>query len=292
MSSMAPAPERDSLAALRRRIAEIEGRGIPAGEPVAEEIAAPSLAPRRGGNVLPFGVPGLDAMLRGGLRRNALHELRGEASRNGAATGFALALAARLARRDDRPVLWIAEGPAAREAGDLYAPGLAAFGLAPERLILVRVGKPAEALWVFEEGLRCRGLALVAAEIRGYPTVLDLTASRRLALRARDSGVMGLLVRQTDRSEPGAAQTRWQVTPRPAAITDGYAAGIGRPAWRLRLERNRRGATGTIDLEWDHARHGFTVPDTTVPRAVAAAAPDRSDPPAAAGQVVAFRTAS
>jgi len=291
---MASAPERDGLAGLRQRIAEIEGRGIPADRPVAETVAEESdtrtLAPRRGGNVLPFGVPGLDAMLRGGLRRNALHELRGEASRNGAATGFALALAARLARRDDRPVLWIAEGSAAREAGNLYAPGLAAFGLAPERLILVRVGKPAEALWVFEEGLRCRGLAFVAAEIRGYPAVLDLTASRRLALRARDSGVMGLLVRQTDRSEPGAAQTRWQVTPRPAAITDGYAAGIGRPAWRLRLERNRRGATGTIDLEWDHARRSFT--DAAVPRAVAAASPDRPGPPAAVGQVVAFRSAS
>ena len=84
-------------------------------------------------------------------------------------------------------------------------------------------------------------------EIRGNPRLLDLTASRRLALRAAEAGVMGLLLRQTDRPEPGAATTRWLVAPRPAAATDDFPAGIGNPAWRLVLERNRHGATGTFD---------------------------------------------
>ncbi|MHA1549126.1 MAG: ImuA family protein, partial [Alphaproteobacteria bacterium] len=189
---------RDGLARLRRRIATIEGRGIlpesaaRAGLSVGEGgVRSTMLSPRRGGGMLPFRVARLDACLGGGLRRDGLHEIRGEASRNGAATGFALALAARLAAQDDRPILWIMEAAAGREAGQPYGAGLDRLGLDAHRVVLVSVRTPVDALWVFEEGLRCRGLAAVMAEIRGHPRLLDLTASRRLALRARDSGVMG-----------------------------------------------------------------------------------------------------
>ena len=51
---------------------------------------------------------------------------------------------------------------------------------------------------------------------------LDLTASRRLALRARESGVLGLLLRQAGPAEPGAALTRWLVSPRPAGTLDDF----------------------------------------------------------------------
>ena len=56
--------------------------------------------------------------------------------------------------------------------------------------------------------------AAVFAEIRGHPRRLDLTASRRLALRARKGGVMGLLLRHAAVSEPGAETTRWPRTGR------------------------------------------------------------------------------
>src|SRR5690606_30942316 len=149
------------------------------------------------------------------------------------ALGFATALLARLALRDDRPVLCIAEESALREGGHPHGPGLDQFGLAAARLVVVETRRPEEALWVFEEGLRCTGLAAVLCELRGRPRALDLTASRRLALRARESGVTGLLLRQAAAAEPGAARTRWRAAPSPAGTFDGFPEGIGRPAWRL-----------------------------------------------------------
>ena len=292
----------DTFARLRRRIAEIEGRPIICDSAEAERqtppfpLAGESLPPTRSGGwgggyghatdthhsigPLPLAVPALDRLLAGGLSRDALHELRSDTTRDAAAaTGFAAALIARLATIDRRPVLWVAEASALREAGLPYGAGLDRFGTDSSRLVLVRVNKPAEALWVFEEGLSCRGLAAVLAEIRGNPRVLDLTATRRLALRAEGSGVMGLLLRQSGEAQANAAETRWSVAPLPAAVSDDYPAGIGRPAWRLTLERNRHGSTGTADVEWDHDRRVFAAAGRPAhPRSVAAAAFDRPHP--------------
>jgi len=268
---------------------------------------------------LPFAIPRLDRILGGGLRRAALHEIRSGESRDAAsATGFAVGVLSLLtqhqeARRTEGPtgkhqearserqratgkkIMWIVESAAAHEAGFPYAAGLRRFGLSPARLIVVRVTKPGDALWVFEEGLRCRGLAAVVAEIRGNPRQLDLTASRRLALRAGAHGVMGLLLRQTAHVGPGAAATRWLVAPRPAATTDDYPEGIGNPAWRLTLERNRSGATGVFDLEWDHELGTFaeSAPAGAAHSLPVAALPaDRPPPPADVRQDVALDRAS
>jgi protein ImuA len=298
---------REMYAQLARRIAEIEGRPRPedgAGSVSAiipptgpEAHPAPArqlLSPRRGGAVLPLGIAGLDRQLGGGMRRNALHEIRAAETRDAsAAGGFAMALLARLAACDDRPVLLVIEEEAAREGGQPYGPGLDQFGLDPARLVVVRTRRPEETLWVFEEGLRCAGLAAVLGELRGHPKTLDLTASRRLALRARESGVMGLLLRQAAAAEPGAAMTRWRVSPRPAASVDDFTEGIGRPVWRLDLERNRAGPAGRFDLEWDHGALRFAIAADAPALLVAGAALplDRPHLAHAPGTVVALRRA-
>jgi protein ImuA len=208
--------------------------------------------------MLPLGLPALDALLGGGLQRAALHEIRSETTpESGAQTGFAVALLARLAAADPRPVLWVEEETALHEAGHPYGPGLAAFGIDPGRLILIAARRADEALWVLEEGLRCPGLAAAVGVLRGHPRALDLTGHRRLALRARAHGVTGLLLRQAGSAEPGASLTRWRVGVRPAGTIDGYAAGVGRPAFRLDLEKNRLGPTGSFDVEWDHESRRF-----------------------------------
>jgi protein ImuA len=287
---------RKDIARLKRRIAEIEGHfpGLAMGEKVSDSgglvrETAP-FRPRRSG-LLPLGIASLDAALGGGARRNALHEIRGSLPEIGAATGFASALLSLIPEK--RPILWILEASSAREGGFPYGPGLERFGLDPARLILVRVRRPGEALWTFEEGLRCRGLAAAFAEIRGNPRKLDLTASRRLALRAGESGVMGLLLRQSGAPEPGAALTRWHVLPQPSAPPADFPAGIGHSAWRLSLERNRSGVTGVFDLEWDHGQHRF-IPARlpALPFARPALAADRPDPQAAPGPLVARRRAA
>ncbi len=278
------------FARLARRIAEIEGRPGPEdrrqrAEDRKEAVSAllvrsPSSVVRPLPSVLPLGIAEVDRLLAGGLRRNALHEVRSETTREAsAATGFAAAILARLAVQDDRPVLFVIEAAAEEEGGMLYGPGLDRFGLAAKRLVIVDTRRPVEMLWVFEEGLRCAGLAAVVGELRGHPRALDLTASRRLALRARESGVMGLLLRQAGAAEPGAASTRWRVAPRPAATIDDFASGIGRPVWRLALERNRAGATGGFDLEWDHGTRSFAIAGRNAPALPVAVAPLSRDGP-------------
>lgn len=274
---------------------EIEGRQQTAADGKANTAAAfrrlsSVFRPPSSGPVLPFGLPRLDAVLGGGLRRAAIHEIHCGESRNaGMTTGFAVAVLSRLAAGDRRPLLWVVEATSANESGFPYAAGLARFGLPSDRLIVARVKKPVDALWVFEEGLRCRGLSAVLAEIAGNPRQLDLTASRRLALRAGEHSIMGLLLRQSGNPRPSAAATRWLVTPRPAATTDDYPAGIGNPSWRLTLERNRYGATGVFDVEWNHERGTFVAaagPAHSVP--VAAVSSDRPSAPADIGEVVAL----
>jgi len=241
------------------------------------------------GGLLPFAIPRLDTLLGGGLKRAALHELRAAESRDAAAmTGFATALLMRLSADTRRPVLWIVEQTATIESGFLYGGGLRHFGIDPARLIVVRVTRAIDALWVFEEGLRSAGLAAVVAEIHGNPRQLDLTASRRLALRSAEHAVTGLLLRQSSRPIPGAASTRWLVTPLPAAPDAIDPEGIGAPVWRLTLERNRQGATGTIDVEWDHDHRCFLAADTAHPRPLASPSRDRPPPPPDAGKVVAL----
>ncbi len=271
--------EQAQLNALRREIAFIEGR--PAGlsgeafnalSPLrfpghARENRNP-LAPaqrveRDVRDRLSFGVPDLDQQLGGGLPLAALHEIRcSETRETGALTGFAAALLARLLSQQSKPILWIEEEMALSEAGLPFGGGLAGFGLDPNRLIVIRARRAEDALWTLEEGLRCNGLGAVLATIRASPQALDLTTSRRLALRASKHGVMGLLLRQASAAEPGAATTRWQISARPAGLMHGFAEGVGRPAWRAELEKSRLGPIGRFELEWDHARKRFDEPAT------------------------------
>ncbi len=105
----------ETFAQLRRHIAAL-GETKPLMGKEGERTAsshvaharAPPLAPRRAGATLPFAIPKLDALLAGGLRCAALHELRVAESRDAAAmTGFAAAILARLGENDPRPILWI-----------------------------------------------------------------------------------------------------------------------------------------------------------------------------------------
>jgi len=132
------------LSALREQVRRLE-RGVGAGR------------------TLPFGVAALDAALPGGgLALGALHEVMGAGpdEEDGAvAAAFAAGILARLARTEGTPILWCLG------ADDLYAPALAAYGLAPERLLLARCRSDEDILWAMEEGLRSAVLAAVIGEV-------------------------------------------------------------------------------------------------------------------------------
>lgn len=313
MASAATA--RGVLCRLRRDIARIEGRLAEADRLafVSEDLGASedraaggrfaaadrgvgegsdAVAGQSGGPTRPagglaerfsLGLPALDAVLGGGLAGAALHEIRAAQSRDApAASGFALALVARLCAQQDaaadgtmKPpgktldripdILWISEAGSRHEAGALHAPGLAALGLDPGRIVEVAARRPGEALWAFEAGLACAGLAAVICQVRrsherGPDKAFDLAATRRLALKAREAGVCGLLVRLAAPAEPSAAQTRWRVVAAPSGPAGFFADGIGRTAWRLRLEKNRGGRSGAFTVEWNAHEQCFTEP--------------------------------
>ena len=259
---MGPASPQPTLNRLRQTLAGID----------------PSNAARLTGHECVVGLaPSIDAVLGGGLACGMLHELAPPAPvQLGAASGFGLAVAARAAG-DRRQVLWISTDYAAGEGGDPYGPGLDLFGLASARLLLLRVPKPADVLWAMEEGLRCRALACVVAELTGEGEVADLTATRRLALAARDGASarnsgLGLLIRHKATDMPSAAATRWQIAAAPS-VPDAYG-GLGRARFDLSLRKNRRGPPGRWIVEWDHHERAF---QQAVSVGVAAAAFDRPD---------------
>ena len=170
------------------------------------------------GAPLALGHPVIDGALGGGLSTGALHEVAAaREAETAAASGFALALAARMtswqgataignscdarARNDERAVsvtsgrhvLWIAEDLSLAENGAPYGPGLDGIGIAPERLITVAAARERDVLWAMEEALRCRAVGMVIGEMR--PRDIDQVATRRLALAAAAGNALGLILR-------------------------------------------------------------------------------------------------
>ena len=276
----ATAMAQETLCALRRQIARIEG--VPAArlEPPAQ-ARGPQMADdgkaivlRENGCAAPLppgmrfgaaqtmatGMADFDALLGGGLPLAALTEIIAADTRDsGAAAGFALALALIAmadAKDQDKLLLWIGEEEALREAGRLHAPGLAAaFDLAPHRLLFARSGRIADTLWIAEEAARLSALGAVILEIRGNPRRLDLTATRRLHRRAAIAGRPVLLVRQAGVPEPTAAPVRLRVTAAPAAERTilGYPqpGSIGRPVFAVTVDKSPAARPGSIAMEWN-----------------------------------------
>jgi protein ImuA len=220
-----------------------------------EKIRRIEAGNRRDVAVLPFDVPGIDARLPGGgLALGALHEVAGGG--NGALDGAAAALfAAGIAARSKGQVLWCV----IRQ--DLFAPGIAQAGLAPDRVVYAEAGDDKEVLACFEEGLRHGGLGSVIAEIGR----LTMTNSRRLQLAAESSGTLGIALRrwrrQSDAAEFGqltAASTRWRITVLPSVPLP--VPGVGRARWLVELIRCRAGDSADFEVEACDAQGRLALP--------------------------------
>lgn len=156
----------------------------------------------------------------------------------GAAAGFVLSIAGRLARESRRPVLWAAEDFALAEQGGPYGPGLAAYGLGLTDLVLVRTAKQLDLWRVMEEAIRSRAFAAIIGEPaslagRDLPSLI-----RRLTFAAQTHGSSALLLRPPSRA-PFLAPSplRFEVAARPAAADPDFPLARplpGRPAWRVR----------------------------------------------------------
>jgi protein ImuA len=235
-----------ALAELRERIEKLEGR------------------PASKRDVLPFGVEPMDNHLPGGgLALGALHEVAGGG--NGAIDGAAAALfVAGIVARTKGKVLWCVTRQ------DLFAPAIAAVGLAPGRVIYVEGGDEQAVLDCFEEGLRHGGLGAIVAEVAR----LSMTASRRLQLAAESSGTIGIAIRRwrrhseaADFGQPTAAVTRWRVSVLPSRPLP--VPGVGRARWHVELIRCRAGEAADFEVEACDAKGRLAVFSDLVDRSSA-----------------------
>ncbi len=265
------------LAALRQRIRHLEpGVAWCQGNPDSH-VQPP---------VISLGVSSIDASLPdGGLYAHALHEVvAGDASglsqvaARASASGFAAFLLARLAGHTiaghhSSPVLWCCKRKTKRGTGDLYAPGMATYGLDHKRLLIARGLRPQEVLWAMEEGLSSGALAAVIGE----PGAIDPVALRRLQLAA-EAGRTAVVLLLSECALPVAtpAYTRWRISPLPLpAIQDHRAASFH---WRVELLKCRGGwpAAWTLnedDLDLAFSHNSLEHPHGTIPTPAPGAVP-------------------
>ncbi|MDB5699738.1 MAG: protein ImuA [Alphaproteobacteria bacterium] len=230
----------ERLAALRVEVRTIESQGR-----------------RDARDCLPFAIEDVDRRLAGGgLAGAALHEIAGARpglSDEAAACLFIAGLAAR--RMGGKgTVLW------ALKRRDLFAPGLAQAGLAPDRLIYAECGCDEDVLAVMEDGLRHGGLAAVVGETGRAA----MASTRRLQLAAEDGGTIALMLRRWRRNGedplglPSAAATRWRIGCVPSAALP--VPGVGRPRWQVALVRQRGGEPFEWILESPDAEGRLALP--------------------------------
>ena len=220
---------------------------------------------------IPLGLPAVDAVLGGGLRRGTLHEVF---AGDWGAGGFVACLA--IQAMGKKPLFWIRPDYEALEYGALSATGFLELGGDPRHLFLLRAPDAGEALSAAADILACPHVGAVVLEISGAPRCLDLVASRRLALLAEESGVTLFLLREGAMPQPSAAVTRWQVQ---SLASDARNDDWGAPRFTARLTRHRLGALSDFTLEWD-IDHAIFHDAAAHPGAVVAAATDRpAEPP-------------
>jgi protein ImuA len=199
------------------------------------------------------------------LPSQGLHEIYASAYADGpSAAACALALV-RTQRSSPRQTscLWIRHSEINRETGAPSIMGVAAFGLRPEHVILVEARDTVLALQAALEGARTPGLGTVILELWGDAKAYDLTASRRLALAAKASGVLLLVTRIAASPCPSVAETRWMLRAAPSRALAARAP--GHPAFEMTLIKARSRQEGLqIKMEWDRDARKLIASDGSI----------------------------
>ena len=251
----------DHLVMLKRNLASIAGGKLLSGD---RRIAT--------------GHAALDGALGGGLPRGRVHELFAASEDDApSATGFATMLGLRTVGRRS-PIFWLRTDAAERFGGRLYGPGLIELGGDPDSLVLGVAPDIKALLKAAADAARCPGLSALIVECHGQCPALDLTASRRLALAAEQSGVTLFLLRLGAQPVPSAADTRWTVGAAPSRLLE--AGAPSRPMFEIELLRRRAGPAGMRwRLEWHRDRLVFA--DPALSGAMVPISSSRPAPPAA-----------
>lgn len=153
-----------------------------------------------------------------------------------AAAGFVVAQL----RHGTGTILWIQDRLTRSETGRPYLMGL------HRPLMLMQLSRPLDVMTAMEEGLRCKALTAVIAEIRGDPVAVNFTSMKRLTLRAEATGIPCWLIRQSATANLSAARNRWRIATLPSAPNPDDPQSPGDALWRVELFRSRDGQPG----EW------------------------------------------
>ncbi len=209
------------------------------------------------------GCPDMDQKLAsGGLLAGALHEVAGSGYQDrSAALGFTLGLTARLLQERPGPLIWCQLRDVDRL--HLHGPGLMAFGIDPGRLTKVTLKREIDLLWALEEALDCPFVAGVVG-VLWAEKLYNFTASRRLSLRAKKSGVTALLLRSHRATGASATASRWRIAAQPSP-PNGHQA-----QWRVDLCKSSNGAEHNWDVVWNHEAIRFDLAARLAHRAPAA----------------------
>ena len=123
---------------------------------------------------------------------------------------------------------------------EFYPPAARALGIDLDRVVLVHPAHEADALWAWEQALRCPA----AAAVLGWVERLNGRVFRRLQLAVEAGGGVGLMLRGSiARTQPAWAEARLLVRPCPSTTFSGR---------RLRVELlYGRGTTqgGSVEVE-------------------------------------------
>jgi protein ImuA len=142
-------------------------------------------------------------------------------------------------------------------ARELYAPGILGWGVATNRMLLVRPETLQETCWTIEQCLRCSGVSATWAWVDSH---LPERVHRRWQLAAEVGGGIGVFFRPATAAREAAwADLRLRVTPlpmpRPPSSGQDQGQGQGEGRW-VRVEvLYRRGGMGGEAQVWevDHA---------------------------------------
>ncbi|WP_422344768.1 ImuA family protein [Parasphingorhabdus sp.] len=209
---------------------------------------------KKGGAIL-LGAQRFDHALRQGLPKAALHEVQAALKDDTpCASAFCLLLAERCrlsGQKGSNPILWVDEKQTQRCRNLLYPPGLVELGIDPNRIIYAQATTVIAALKTAADAVRSNAVVSVILALSGKnPRGLDLTATRRLSLFARESGVTVFLLRDQLSSLSTAAYSRWQISSAPSRPLEANAP--GHPVFDVKLLRHRRGIEGLSSrLEWN-----------------------------------------
>jgi protein ImuA len=276
---------RQTMTALREAVRKIDRRH-------AGPVPGPWVAGARDDGSAGFAIPAVDSVFDTAFPVFDLHEIRCPLTRDiAAATGFLAGMLAACMKDAHGRIAWIDEPAGRMESGQLFPSGLALFGIDPTRLLVVHPADLKTALWAGDEAAGCHDLAAMVFHVRGNPAAFDMTATRRLMLKARQNRVFACILRQGGEEEANAAATRWCVRALPSLVDPQLERGIGLLRLDLALERNRNGRTGQWAIAWNHRSRNFEHL-TAHPFDRTALPPDRPHGAARMGQVVALDRAS